>query len=130
MNDSEFRKEFILVEKTRLASINSKQLNITEPPKIYINKLGIVSHDYRNTESNDYRDFSYAFQETLNFLDNNEYDSILFSLYTIIQRGSYKIINYLSDLKNIKTIIVEEFIDDDGVRDVKRNVIYYRTVSG
>jgi len=118
------------MNKAQPSSVNGKLSNSIEPPKIYINKLGIVSHDYRIIENNGFKDFSYAFEETLSFLDDNECDSILFSLYTIIKRDSFKITNHLSDLENINTIFVEEFVGDGEDRDVIKNIIYYKTSSG
>ena len=118
------------MNKAESSSVKCKQSNNTGLPKIFINKLGIVSHDYRNIESNGYRDFSFFFNEVISYLDDNKCDSILFSLYTIVQRDSFNVINYLESLKNIKTIFIEEFSDDGGIRDVTRNVVYYKTSEG
>ena len=95
--------------------------------KLNINKIGIVSRDYRNREKNGQRDFSYAFKSILTTLDEQACDSVLFSLYTIDKRTSFNVENILKELniKNIRTIFLEEFKDDEE-RIRLENVIYYQ----
>jgi len=95
--------------------------------KLNINKIGIVSRDYRNREKNGHRDFSYAFKSILTTLDEQACDSVLFSLYTIDKRTSFNVENILKELniKNIRTIFLEEFKDDEE-RIRLENVIYYQ----
>ena len=95
--------------------------------KLNINKIGIVSRDYRNREKNGHRDFSYAFKSILTTLDEQACDSVLFSLYTIDKRTSFNVENTLKELKikNIRTIFLEEFKDSEERVPVE-NVIYYQ----
>jgi hypothetical protein len=95
--------------------------------KLNINKIGIVSRDYRNREKNGHRDFSYAFKSILTALDEQACDSVLFSLYTINKRTSFNVQNILEELnfENIKTIFLEEFKDSEERVPVE-NVIYYQ----
>lgn len=93
-----------------------------------INKLGIVSHDYRFKEENNYRDFSYSLKNVLSYLDNKYCDSVLFSLFTIVPREDFEIKEILNKLKNIKVVFIEEYID--GVtRDNQDYVIYFKEAS-
>tara|TARA_B110000003_G_C16605220_1_gene517244 strand:- start:167 stop:943 length:777 start_codon:yes stop_codon:yes gene_type:complete len=94
--------------------------------KLNINKIGIVSRDYRNREKNGHRDFSYAFKSILTTLDEQACDSVLFSLYTINKRTSFNVESILKELKikNIRTIFLEEFKDSEE-RIPLENVIYY-----
>ena len=95
--------------------------------KLNINKIGIVSRDYRNREKNGHRDFSYAFKSILTTLDEQACDSVLFSLYTIDNRTSFNVQNILEELnfENIRTIFLEEFKDSEE-RIPLENVIYYQ----
>ena len=95
--------------------------------KLNINKIGIVSRDYRNREKNGHRDFSYAFKSILTTLDEQACDSVLFSLYTINKRTSFNVESILKELKikNIRTIFLEEFKDSEERVPVE-NVIYYQ----
>ena len=95
--------------------------------KLNINKIGIVSRDYRNREKNGHRDFSYAFKSILTTLDEQACDSVLFSLYTIDNRTSFNVQNILEELnlENIRTIFLEEFKDSEE-RIPLKNVIYYK----
>lgn len=95
--------------------------------KLNINKIGIVSRDYRNREKNGHRDFSYAFKSILTTLDEQACDSVLFSLYTIDNRTSFNVQNILEELnfENIRTIFLEEFKDSEE-RVPLENVIYYQ----
>ena len=95
--------------------------------KLNINKIGIVSRDYRNREKNGHRDFSYAFKSILTTLDEQACDSVLFSLYTINKRTSFNVESILKELKikNIRTIFLEEFKDSEE-RIPLENVIYYQ----
>ena len=95
--------------------------------KLNINKIGIVSRDYRNREKNGHRDFSYAFKSILTTLDKQECDSVLFSLYTINKRTSFSVESILEELnfENIRTIFLEEFKDSEERVPVK-NLIYYQ----
>ena len=97
-------------------------------PKIEIKKIGIITHDYRHKEDNEYRDFSHTFEKIIKCLDSKNCDSILFSLFTIVQRESFKVQNYLNGLKNIKSVFIEEFSDKGAYnREVKKFIIYHKT---
>ena len=90
-----------------------------------IKKIGIVSRDYREMEKNGFRDFSYSLESILKVLNEQNCDSVLFSLFTIDKESSFNamdILNRLS-LDSIKTVFLEEFEDGDE-RKHKDYVIY------
>ena len=109
----------ILEQKDR--GISNQHLNIK------IKRLGIVSRDYRFKENNGYRDFSYSFEEVLKCLDSKGCDSVLFSLFTIDKRDSFRVKDYLSDLSNIQSVFVEEFVDKVNAREQGVYFVYYKT---
>jgi len=96
---------------------------------INLEKIGIVSRDYRDTFPNGYRDFSYALSSILEVLDKNECDSVLFSLFSIISREDYCPKTSFDNLENIKVIFLEKFIDGTN-REAGQYVVYYKTSSG
>ncbi len=98
-------------------------------PRLQIGKIGIVTRDYRVKYPNGYRDFSHSFLQALNLLDNEECDTVLFSLFSIVPRKGYDCRTALSGLRNIKAVLVEEFQDGE-LREAGRYVIFYRTSSG
>lgn len=105
---------------------NSNKISSVEPPNIInIHKLGIVSHDYRNKEQNGYRDFSHTFKSVLSYLDNQNCDSALFSLFTLVKREGFDVIQIFDGLKNIKAVFVEEFTDS-GERNAGEYVVYFK----
>lgn len=97
-----------------------------QPPKVDIRKVGVVSHDYRQHDFNSFRDYSYTFKETLEYLDSRGCDSVLFALYTIIQRKGYTLRDVLDKikLKNIKYVFLEEFEDKEDGKN--KYVIFYK----
>ncbi len=102
-------------------------------PHLKIGRIGIVARDYRIKYPNGYRDFSHSFLQILNLLDNEGCDTVLFSLFSIIPRKEYDCYTALSGLKNIKAVLVEEFLDLDlnGTnREAGRYVIYHHALSG
>ncbi len=99
-------------------------MSIIITPRLHIEKLGIVSRDYRYNFPNGYRDFSYAFPNVLKLLDDKKCDAVLFSLYTIVPREGNNIYNAFANLKNIKSVFIEEFYDGNP-RDVKRFVVFH-----
>ncbi len=98
-------------------------------PSLNISKIGIVSRDYLTKYPNGYRDFSYSFLQTLNLLDKEGCDTVLFSLFSIIPLEGHNYRNEFPHLKNIRAICLEEFQDGKS-RTAGRYVIYYRTASG
>lgn len=105
--------------------------NNRKPPEIDIKKIGVVSHDYRYKEKNGYRDFSYAFSDILGCLDDKGCDSVLFSLFTIVSRNSFRVTRHTSRLKNIKCLFLEEFEDRGGnCRRKGRYVIHFESEEG
>lgn len=98
-------------------------------PSLNVRKLGIVSRDYRIKFPNGYRDFSYSFPHVVKLLDDEGCDTVLFSLFSIIPRKGYDCRTALDGLKNIRTILLEEF-QDRKTREVGRYLIYHCTTSG
>jgi len=117
-----------VVIKKKSKHSNSKTVSSAKPPNtINLNKIGIVSHDYRKREKNGFRDFSHAFKSVLLYLNEQTCDSILFSLFTLAKRESFDVIQILDNLKmkNIKVIFIEEFIDGNE-RKAGEYVIYFK----
>ena len=97
-------------------------------PKININKIGIISRDYRKREENGFRDFSHAFESILTTLDEQACDSVLFSLYTLEKRPSFDVLQILKrlNIESIKAVFIEEFKDDGEKRTPIEYVIYLK----
>lgn len=102
---------------------------VTTNPTLDVKRIGIVSRDYRVKFENGYRDFSYSLPGVLKLLDNNGCDTIIFSLYSIIPREGYKPHVTFSGLKNVKVILLEEFVDKEEGRENRRYVVYHRSSS-
>ncbi len=102
-----------------------KTLNDEYKPSLKIRKIGIVSRDYRIKFPNGYRDFSHSLADVVRRLDSEGCDAVLFSLFSITPRPDFSVVDELNDLKNIKSVFIEEF---KGVRKRKsgRFVVYYR----
>jgi hypothetical protein len=90
-----------------------------------IKKMGIVSRDYRKLEKNGFRDFCYSFESILKVLNEQNCDSVLFSLFTIDKGSSFDVMNILNglNLDSIKTVFIEEYEDGDE-RKHEEYVIY------
>lgn len=97
-------------------------------PRLNIGKIGIVTREYQIKFPNGYRDFSHTLHQVVKRLDDEGCDTALFSLFSIIPRKGYDCRTALISLKNIKTILLEEF-QDGKTRKAGRYVIYYRTAS-
>jgi hypothetical protein len=106
-------------------------------PKLNIKKVGIISRDYRCRFPNGpkgLRDFSYTLPRTLKLLDDNGCDAVLFSLFSIIIRKSYDLLDTLTrlQLQRIKAIFLKEFEDrperrlPKDQRESRRYVVFYR----
>lgn len=93
-------------------------------PNLAIKKLGIVSRDYRTRFENGYRDFSFRLTEVLGFLDTRKCDSVLFSLYSIIDRSNFNIRESFRNLQHVRAVFLEKF-DDGKERKVKNLIVYY-----
>lgn len=65
----------------------------------------------------------------LRLLDEQQCDAALFSLYSVIARTDFDIAAILPQLKNIKAIFLEEFVDDEP-RRVSRYLVYHKSVEG
>ena len=97
----------------------------TEPaPRLTVAKIGIVSRDYRYKYENGFRDFSEAFSEILKRLDDEGCDTVLFSLYSIVHRKSFRSLRSMR-LRNIKAVLYEEF-KDGKKRKIKGSVVLHR----
>lgn len=114
--------------KTKSKHHNSKTVNsVHSPNSISIEKVGIVSRDYRKKDKNRFRDFSYTFEGILLYLNEQSCDSVIFSLFTIVKRTSFEVMQTINNLniENIKVIFVEEFIDSNE-RKAGEYVIYFK----
>ncbi len=115
--------------KKRSLSSKSPHRELDFIPNLNLQKIGIVARDYNLVFPNGYRDFSFALPSILNILDKEGCDSVLFSLFSIAPRKGYSPKKYIKNLKNIKTVFLEEF-QDGKIREAGRYVIYYRSTSG
>jgi len=105
-----------------------KTVNSIKTPNItHIKKIGIVSRDYRKKDENGFRDFSYTFKNILLHLNNQDCDSVIFPMYTLVKREDFDAIQILNQLRidNLKTIFIAEFTD--GIeRESGDYIIYYK----
>jgi hypothetical protein len=93
-------------------------------PRLTIAKNGIVSRGYTVKYSNGFRDFSDALPGVLALLDKEGCDTVLFSLYSIVSRKSFRPFRSIR-LRNIRTVLYEEFTD--GIkRKMGRYVVFHR----
>lgn len=107
--------------KNSVVQKGSNKLKISKAPNLKISKIGIVARDYR--ESNGNSDFSKSIIEILEYLDSKGCDSVLFSLFTLLEKNSLKI-EKLEKYKNIKSVFIEEFEFNGRVRDVTVYKVY------
>lgn len=117
--------------KNKSENSSSKTVKfINTPNLISIKKVGIVSRDYRKKDKNEFRDFSYTFENILLYLNQQGCDSVIFSLFTLVKRKSFDVIQTLNNIKmnNIKTIFIEEFLDGNE-REAGEYVIYFKDKS-
>ncbi len=107
--------------KNSVVQKGNDKLKISEVPNLKISKIGIVARDYRELNGNS--DFSKNIIEILKYLDSKGCDSVLFSLFTLLENNSLKI-ETLEKFKNIKSVFVEEFEFKERVRDVTVYKVY------
>jgi hypothetical protein len=107
--------------KNSVVQKGNDKLKKSEVPNLKISKIGIVARDYRELNGNS--DFSKNIIEILDYLDSKGCDSVLFSLFTLLKNNSLKI-ETLEKFKNIKTVFVEEFEFNEGVRVVTGYKVY------
>ena len=62
---------------------NAFEPQISEVPKLRLSKIAIVARDY--SESNGNSDFSKSIETILEYCDSQGCDSVLFSLFTILE---------------------------------------------
>lgn len=103
---------------------NDTRIETNPSPNIFISKLGIVSRDYWQEFQNGFRDFSYFMPEILGILDREGCDAVLFSLFSIVPRDKYDVIDSLNGLKDLKAILLEEFQDGEKRHAEKYNIYY------
>jgi hypothetical protein len=81
----------------------------TQPlPRLKVAKIGIVSRDYRHEYENGFKDFSAIFPDVLTLLDRKGCDTVVFSLYSIIPRKSFRPLQSIRRLRNVKAVLLEE----------------------
>lgn len=110
--------------ETKGSSDQIPTTNTERAPHLKVAKIGIVSRDYCHKYGSGFRDFSEAFSEILKWLDDKGCDTVLFSLYSIIPRKSFMPLHSMR-LRNIKTVLYEEFEDGKEWRG-KGSVVLYR----
>ena len=73
-------------------------------------------------------DFSHAMPKVLKLLDERGCDTVLFSLFSIVPRDSFRILAVLKKLElyNIKTVFLEEFQDGE-TRMAGQFIVYHLT---
>jgi len=94
-------------------------------PRLAIAKIGIVSRDYTHKYTNGFRDFSDALPGVLALLDKEGCDTVLFSLYSIIPRKSFRPFHSIR-LHNIKSVLYEEFTDGEKRKPGRYIVLHQR----
>ncbi len=103
----------------------SCETSSVRPPQLSATKLGLVSRDYTKAFPNGYRDFSHSMQNVLNLLDQQGCDTVLFSLYGLVQRENYDLQATLQPLKNIKAVLLEEYREEGTARNAVRYVVHH-----
>lgn len=109
---------------------NKKQIIFNKNQEFHENlsasKIAVVSRDYRTNNGNS--DFKSTFNEILRYSDKQKCDTVLFSLFTLLDNNNKNIIKSLNKLTNINQVLVEEFIYDKSkkIRDPKEYYVYYK----
>lgn len=100
--------------------------------KVKLSKLGLVTRDYNLVAPNGCRDFSYDFEPILEYLDKQECDAALFSLYSLLYRHQSAVLLALAKQRHLKCVLVEYFDDDiDANKRINtQNVLYLKTDNG
>ena len=104
-------------------------LSQSNAPRLHIERLGIVSRNYERKYGNGLRDFSYVMPALLGLLDEERCDAALFSLFSVIARSDFDIAVILPQLRNIKAVFLEEFLDGEP-RRVSRYLVYHKNAGG
>ncbi len=120
--------------QARLMANSHDRPNRRLAPRLAIRRLGIVSRDYCVTEKNRHSDFGQAFPAILRRLDALDCDAVLFALYTIVKRRSFKVGEVLESLglQRVRSVFVEEFKDAwcrktrQRTRKPERFAVHYR----
>jgi hypothetical protein len=94
------------------------------PPNLKISKIAVISRDYRESGGNS--DFSNSLEEILNYCDSKKCDSVLFSLYSLLEKNKSNVKSILRNLKYIKSIFVEEFKYDNSKREAGNFIVYFK----
>ena len=84
---------------------------LSTPPKLNIQRIGLVSRHYNQDYGNGYPDFSASFRPVLKFLDDAGCDTVLFSLFSFIPRADFDVFAHLR-LTHIQALCFEEFVLD------------------
>lgn len=100
------------------------RIKTVAPPRLAVAKIGIVSRDYTIRYANGFRDFSGALPGVLALLDKEGCDTVLFSLYSIVPRKSFRPFRSIK-LNNIKSVLYEEF-EDGTKRKAGRYIVLHR----
>lgn len=100
--------------------------------KVMLSKLGLITRDYNLASSNGCRDFSGNFESVLTYLDKQQCDGAVFSLYSLLYRHQGSVLLILAKQKYLKCVLVEYFDDDIGAnkRSNTENVLYLKTKDG
>lgn len=88
-----------------------------------LNKIGLVSRDY-NYRFGSTRDFELLFDDILSMLDKKGCDTVLFSLYTLINGVNMNIRLSRLNLSNIKVVLWEKFTDGQERKPIEFNINY------
>jgi hypothetical protein len=115
-------EKFPITEKN-YGFVNSNKTEKIENLDLKISRLGIVARDYRENEGNS--DFSQSIDEILKLLDEKGCDGILFSLFTLLRKNTLSE-KRLKNLKNVKSLFIEEFEFIKNVRTVTSFKIYFK----
>jgi hypothetical protein len=93
--------------------------------ELRISKIGIVARDYR--ESNGNSDFSKNIIEILDYLEEKGCDSVLFSLFAVMERNSLTTeLLERKSYKNLKSLFIEEFKFENKERHAKVFKVYHK----
>jgi len=100
--------------------------------KVTLSKLGLITRDYNFVAPNGYRDFSDTFESVLTYLDEQQCDTAVFSLYSLLHKHQGMVLSILAKQRHLKCVLVEYFDDDINAnkRSNTQNVLYLKTQRG
>lgn len=113
--------------KSNIKYYKTDSVSKSARPILNILKLGIVARNYNELNGNS--DFSKSMFEILDYIEQQNCDSVLFSLYTLLDTNSLTTELLKSKkFKNLRTLFIEEFKFQNGKRINAEFKVYYKHI--